>query len=115
MLEQIIADRVIPPQDGILRHKKSMDSMPANIELSGLEISPVNIMSRKTVLHRSPLGGRRRRPGRPQLFLAIDVNGGIGKRPGKRLLKSVFLYKRGKLLYNILADEICEMENCLWL
>ena len=50
MLEQIIADRSISPQDGILHHKEGMDLMPANIELSGLEVSLVNTMSRETVL-----------------------------------------------------------------
>jgi len=28
---------------------------------------------------------------------------------------TVFLYKRGKLLYNTLADEICGMESASWL
>src|SRR5574344_818318 len=50
LLEQIIADRPISPQDGILHHKEGMDLMPANIELSGLEVSLVNTMSRETVL-----------------------------------------------------------------
>jgi len=50
MLEKIIADRPISPQDGILHHKEGMDLMPANIELSGLEVSLVNTMSRETVM-----------------------------------------------------------------
>ncbi len=50
LLEQIIADRPISPLDGILHHKEGMDLMPANIELSGLEVSLVNTMSRETVL-----------------------------------------------------------------
>ena len=50
MLERIISDQPIQPQDGILHHKEGMDLLPANIELSGLEVSLVNTMSRETVL-----------------------------------------------------------------
>ena len=34
----------------ILRHGEGVDILPANIELSGLEVSLVNTMSRETVL-----------------------------------------------------------------
>ena len=50
MLEGIISDRPIEPQAGILHHTEGMDLLPANIELSGLEVSLVNTMSRETVL-----------------------------------------------------------------
>ena len=50
MLERIISDRPIEPQNGILHRKEGMDLLPANIELSGLEVSLVNTMSRETVL-----------------------------------------------------------------
>lgn len=50
MMEQVIADKPISPQEGILHHKEGMDLMPANIELSGLEVSLVNTMSRETVM-----------------------------------------------------------------
>lgn len=50
MLERIISDRPIEPQVGILHHSEGMDLLPANIELSGLEVSLVNTMSRETVL-----------------------------------------------------------------
>ena len=50
MLERIISDRPIEPQAGILHHTEGMDLLPANIELSGLEVSLVNTMSRETVL-----------------------------------------------------------------
>lgn len=50
MLERIISDRPIEPQAGILHHSEGMDLLPANIELSGLEVSLVNTMSRETVL-----------------------------------------------------------------
>lgn len=35
---------------GILRHKEGIDLMPGNIELSGLEVSLVNVMSRELVM-----------------------------------------------------------------
>ena len=38
------------PEPGILKHEEVVDFMPGNIELSGLETSLVNVMSRETVL-----------------------------------------------------------------
>lgn len=35
---------------GILKHEEGIDLMPGNIELSGLEVSLVNVMSREVVL-----------------------------------------------------------------
>ena len=35
---------------GILRHEENIDLMPGNIELSGLEVSLVNVMSRELVM-----------------------------------------------------------------
>ena len=46
----IINDEEIKPEYGILRHEEGVDFMPGNIELSGLETSLVNVMSRETVL-----------------------------------------------------------------
>ena len=42
--------REIKPEYGILRHEEGVDFMPGNIELSGLETSLVNVMSRETIL-----------------------------------------------------------------
>ena len=50
MLERIISDRPIGKKNGIHHHKEGMDLLPANIELSGLEVSLVNTMSRETAL-----------------------------------------------------------------
>ena len=46
----IINDEEIKPEYGILRHEEGVDFMPGNIELSGLETSLVNVISRETVL-----------------------------------------------------------------
>ena len=43
-------DTALSPQEGILHHSEGVDLMPANIELSGLEVSLVNVMSREKIL-----------------------------------------------------------------
>jgi chromosome partitioning protein len=50
VLGKVLRDEEYAPDEGIIRHKEGLDLMPANIELSGLEISLVNAMSRETVL-----------------------------------------------------------------
>ena len=50
MMGKIITEKPIIPGEGILRHPEGVDYMPANIELSGLEVSLVNAMSRETIL-----------------------------------------------------------------
>ena len=49
-LGKIINEEDIDPQEGILHHEEGVDLMPSNIELSGLEVSIVNVMSRELVL-----------------------------------------------------------------
>jgi chromosome partitioning protein len=43
-------DKQIPPDYGILHHSEGVDLLPGNIELSGVELSLVNTMSRELVL-----------------------------------------------------------------
>ena len=50
ILGRIISDEPLPPGEGILHHAEGIDLMPANIELSGLEVTLVNTMSRETIL-----------------------------------------------------------------
>ena len=50
IMKKVIADEPISPGEGILHHAEGVDLMPANIELSGLEVSLVNTISRETVL-----------------------------------------------------------------
>ena len=52
VMEKIIADEDIDISEGILHHPENVDLLPDNIELSGLELSLVNVMSRETVLKR---------------------------------------------------------------
>ena len=50
MMGKILFDKTIEPGEGILKHPEGVDIMPSNIELSGLEVSLVNAMSRETIL-----------------------------------------------------------------
>ncbi len=50
IMSDIINDQTIEPNKGILHHEEKVDLLPANIELSGLEISLVNVMSRELIL-----------------------------------------------------------------
>lgn len=50
IMERIVNEDYPEPSKGILHHKEGVDLLPANIELSGIEVSLVNIMSRETVL-----------------------------------------------------------------
>lgn len=50
IMERIVNEDYPEPSEGILHHREGVDLLPANIELSGIEVSLVNIMSRETVL-----------------------------------------------------------------
>ena len=50
IMTKIITDEPFDPAEGILRHEEGIDLMPANIELSAMEVSLVNTMSREIVL-----------------------------------------------------------------
>ena len=45
-MEKVIRDEPFTTDEGILHHSEGVDLMPANIELSALEMSLVNAMSR---------------------------------------------------------------------
>ena len=50
VMGQVIQDLPLQPGLGILHHSEGVDLLPANIELSGLEVTLVNTMSRENVL-----------------------------------------------------------------
>ncbi len=50
VLSSIINDDPLPDGFGILHHEEGVDLLPANIELSGMEVTLVNTMSRETIL-----------------------------------------------------------------
>ncbi|MDE7018585.1 MAG: AAA family ATPase, partial [Lachnospiraceae bacterium] len=49
-MEKIIRDEPIGVSEGILHHDEGVDLVPANLELSGMEMSLVNAMSREFTL-----------------------------------------------------------------
>lgn len=50
LMGKVMTEKAIEPGEGILHHEEGVDLVPANIELSGLEVSLVNTMSRETIL-----------------------------------------------------------------
>ena len=50
IMGDLINDEEVEPTEGILHHEEGIDLMPGNIELSGLEVSLVNVMSREMIL-----------------------------------------------------------------
>lgn len=50
VLGKILTDQSIRPGEGIIHHSEGVDLMPADIQLSGMEVSLVNAMSRETIL-----------------------------------------------------------------
>ena len=50
LLREIVEDGTVSPEMGIIHNKEGVDLLPSNIELSGLETSLVNVMSREFVL-----------------------------------------------------------------
>ena len=50
IMGKLINDEEVQPMEGILHHEEGIDIMPGNIELSGLEVSLVNVMSRERIM-----------------------------------------------------------------
>lgn len=50
IMMNVINDDENEPAYGILHHNEGVDLIPANIELSGLEVSLTNVISRETML-----------------------------------------------------------------
>ena len=47
----VVNDEENVPGYGILHHEEGVDLIPANIELSGLEVALTNVMSRETIMN----------------------------------------------------------------
>ncbi len=50
VMEKVMLEQPIAPGEGLLHHPEGVDLMPANIMLSGLEVSLVNAMNREKIL-----------------------------------------------------------------
>ena len=73
VMGNIINEKEMDVEYGILRHEEGVDLMPGNIELSGIEVSLVNVMSRETVL-RSYIEEQRSRYD----YILIDCSPSLG-------------------------------------
>lgn len=50
IMMDVINDEEINEEDGILHHEEQVDLLPANIELSALEVTMGNVMSRELIM-----------------------------------------------------------------
>ena len=50
IMEKVINDEEIDAAEGILHHEEGLDLLPCSIELSGLEVSLINVMSREMIM-----------------------------------------------------------------
>ncbi len=50
VMEKVMDEEPLAPDEGILHHDEGVDIMPANIGLAGMELSLVNAMSREKIL-----------------------------------------------------------------
>jgi len=50
VLQRVMEDELLNLSEGILHHPEGVDLMPANIELSGVEVRLVSAMSRESIL-----------------------------------------------------------------
>ncbi len=50
VMQDVIEDRDTLDGSGIIHHEEGVDLLPSNIELSGLEVSLFNTMSRESIL-----------------------------------------------------------------
>lgn len=50
IMEKVMDEQPLAPDEGLLHHAEGVDLMPANISLSGMEVSLVNAMSREKIL-----------------------------------------------------------------
>ena len=50
VMGKVLTEESFDPKEGILHHAEGVDLIPANIELSGMEVSLVNAISREKVL-----------------------------------------------------------------
>lgn len=52
IMEKIMVDKEVGETEGILHHAEGIDLLPCNIELSGMEASIINAMSRELIMKR---------------------------------------------------------------
>lgn len=50
IMEKIMMDETVEESEGIIHHEEGLDLLPCNIELSGLEVSIINAISRELIM-----------------------------------------------------------------
>ena len=73
LMQKAMNDQSIPPGEGILHHAESVDLIPANIELAGLEVALVNSMNREKMLKQVLDGAKREYD-----FILLDCTPSLG-------------------------------------
>ncbi len=84
IMANIINEEDMEPDYGILKHDEGVDLMPGNIELSGLEVSLVNVMSRELVLRTYGC----------VFYLGYHMRLNIKER--ELVLRSIYIMRKGK-------------------
>lgn len=52
LMDKVMSDMSIDPCEAIIHHEESVDLLPANIDLAGMELKLISAMSRETILRR---------------------------------------------------------------
>ena len=60
VLQKVIAEENIPPDEGILHHSEGVDLLPANIDLSGMDLQLISTMNRERILSQYLNGAKSR-------------------------------------------------------
>ena len=50
VMGRVMNDEAVPSEYGIQHHKEQVDLMPSNLDLAGIEVTLVNVMSRENIL-----------------------------------------------------------------
>lgn len=123
ILTTVINEEEIDPKKGILHHEENIDIMPGNIELSALEVTMGNVMSRELIL-KDYIDMMRKRYDDNQCTggVRLCINPGIGcissgKRTttadkndpyGKKEIEQGIKYSGDSSYYGRLQNELCK-------
>ena len=107
----ILMDEPLCPGEGILHHPEGVDLMPADIQLSGMEVSLVNSMSRETILRQYLDTLKGQYSHRPTKENCSQVGNDFGKKSSELLAEQVGQSKNQIFRYIRLTELIPELLN----